>query len=145
MVGQQLGNCIGRGQFGSVYRALNINTGQIVAVKRIRLEGLPESEITQLMKEVDLLQRLRHPSIVQYEGMVRDDDSLDIVLEYVENGSLGQTLKAFGKFNERLVATYVTKILEGLHYLHEQQVCGAIIICELAAADGLVRRSSTVT
>lgn len=82
------------------------------------------------MKEVDLLQRLRHPSIVQYEGMVRDEDSLDIVLEYVENGSLGQTLKAFGKFNEKLVATYVTKILEGLHYLHEQQVSSTLNVIE---------------
>ncbi|KAG8990537.1 hypothetical protein FRB90_001732 [Tulasnella sp. 427] len=136
----QLGNCIGRGQFGSVYRALNINTGQIVAVKRIRLEGLPESEITQLMKEVHLLKRLQHPSIVQYEGMVRDDDSLDIVLEYVENGSLGQTLKSFGKFNEKLVATYVTKILEGLHYLHEQQV----VHCDLKAANILSTKNGNI-
>jgi len=41
---------------------------------------------------------------------------------YVENGSLGQTLKAFGKFNEKLVASYVIKILEGLHYLHSSKV-----------------------
>lgn len=78
---QQLGNCIGRGQFGSVYRALNLNTGQMVAVKRIRLEGLKEEEVTTLMREVDLVKRLSHPSIVKYEGMARDDDSLNIVLE----------------------------------------------------------------
>lgn len=80
---QQLGNCIGRGQFGAVYRALNLNTGQMVAVKRIRLEGLKEEEIAQLMKEVDLVKSLSHPSIVKYEGMARDDDTLNIVLEYV--------------------------------------------------------------
>lgn len=80
---QQLGNCIGRGQFGAVYRALNLNTGQMVAVKRIRLEGLKEDEIKQLMKEVDLVKSLSHPSIVKYEGMTRDDSSLNIVLEYV--------------------------------------------------------------
>ncbi|KAG6854033.1 hypothetical protein C0991_011238 [Blastosporella zonata] len=78
---QQLGNCIGRGQFGSVYRALNLNTGQMVAVKRIRLEGLKESEITTLMREVDLVKSLSHPSIVKYEGMARDADTLSIVLE----------------------------------------------------------------
>lgn len=78
---QQLGNCIGRGQFGSVYRALNLNTGQMVAVKRIRLEGLKEEEVTQLMREVDLVKSLSHPSIVKYEGMARDDDTLSIVLE----------------------------------------------------------------
>lgn len=78
---QQLGNCIGRGQFGAVYRALNLNTGQMVAVKRISLTGLKEEEISQLMKEVDLVKSLSHPSIVKYEGMARDEDTLSIVLE----------------------------------------------------------------
>lgn len=54
--------------------------------------------------------------------MVKDDEYFNIIMEYVENGSLSQTLKAFGKFNERLVAAYALKILEGLVYLHEQSV-----------------------
>ncbi|KAF9240655.1 hypothetical protein BU15DRAFT_73886 [Melanogaster broomeanus] len=133
----QLGNCIGRGQFGVVYRALNLTTGQMVAVKRIRLEGLKEEEVTQLMNEVDLMKSLSHPSIVKYEGMVRDDDFLNIVLEYAESGSLGQTLKAFGALNERLVAGYVVKILEGLHYLHRCQV----VHCDLKAANILTTKT----
>ncbi|KAJ7890536.1 Pkinase-domain-containing protein [Mycena olivaceomarginata] len=136
----QLGNCIGRGQFGSVYRALNLNTGQMVAVKRLRLEGLKEDEVTTLMREVDLVKRLSHPSIVKYEGMARDQDTLSIVLEYAENGSLGQTLKAFGKLNERLVASYVVKILEGLHYLHSSDV----VHCDLKAANILTTKNGNV-
>lgn len=136
----QLGNCIGRGQFGSVYRALNLNTGQMVAVKRIRLEGLKEEEVTTLMREVDLVKNLSHPSIVKYEGMGRDEDHLSIVLEYAENGSLAQTLKAFGKLNERLVASYVVKILEGLHYLHTSDV----VHCDLKAANILTTKNGNV-
>ncbi|KZV64677.1 hypothetical protein PENSPDRAFT_656389, partial [Peniophora sp. CONT] len=136
----QLGNCIGRGQFGAVYRALNLNTGQMVAVKRISLEGLKEEEVRQLMKEVDLVKSLRHPSIVKYEGMARDKDTLSIVLEYAENGSLGQTLKAFGKLNERLVASYVVKILEGLDYLHQSHV----VHCDLKAANILTTKNGNV-
>ncbi|RDB20820.1 hypothetical protein Hypma_012023 [Hypsizygus marmoreus] len=136
----QLGNCIGRGQFGSVYRALNLNTGQMVAVKRIRLEGLKEEEVTTLMREVDLVKSLSHPGIVKYEGMARDADTLSIVLEYAENGSLGQTLKAFGKLNERLVASYVVKILEGLHYLHQSDV----VHCDLKAANILTTKNGNV-
>lgn len=59
-----------------------------MAVKRIRLEGLKEDEISQLMREVDLIRYLSHPSIVQYEGMFRDDTWLNIVLEYVLEYSL---------------------------------------------------------
>jgi serine/threonine protein kinase len=136
----QLGNCIGRGQFGSVYRSLNLSTGQMVAIKRIRLSGVKEKEVRDVMREVEVLQRLSHPGIVKYEGMSRDDQFLNIVLEFVENGSLGQTLKAFGKFNERLVASYVAKILEGLHYLHSQ----GVVHCDLKAANILSTKNGNI-
>jgi hypothetical protein len=55
----------------------------MVAVKRIGLEGLKEEEIAQLMHEVELVKRLSHPSIVKYEGMARDENTLSIVLECV--------------------------------------------------------------
>ncbi|KAF8323513.1 kinase-like domain-containing protein [Cantharellus anzutake] len=72
--------------------------------------------------------------------MVRDKEHLSIVLEYVENGSLGQTLRAFGKLNERLVASYVVKILEGLHYLHTSKV----VHCDLKAANILTTKNGNV-
>lgn len=136
----QLGNCIGRGQFGSVYRALNLNSGQMVAVKRIKLEGRTDDEVTELMGEVDLLKSLTHPSVVKYEGLVRGPDVVSIILEYVENGSLLHTLKAFGNFPEKLVASYVVKILEGLNYLHEQNV----VHCDLKAANILTTKNGNV-
>ncbi len=78
---QQLGNCIGHGQLGSVYRSLNLGTGQMVAIKRIRLAGMKEEEVRDVMEEVEMLKRLSHPSIVKYEGMSRDEEYLNIVLE----------------------------------------------------------------
>lgn len=83
-VEQQLGECIGRGQFGTVYRALNLNSGQVVAVKRIQLEGKTEHEIRELSNEVSLLQRLNHPAIVRYQGLLRSENYLNIILEYGE-------------------------------------------------------------
>ena len=59
---------------------------------------------------------------------------------YAENGSLGQTLKAFGKLNEKLVATYVIKILEGLDYLHRNDV----VHCDLKAANILTTKTGNV-
>jgi serine/threonine protein kinase len=80
---QQLGNCIGRGQFGSVYLGLNIKTGETVAVKRIRLEGLADVEVQQLKREVELMRGLNHPAIVKYVGACETKGHLNIVLEYV--------------------------------------------------------------
>ena len=50
------------------------------------------------------------------------DHYLNIILEYVENGSLDSLIKKFGKFPETLVATYVQQVLLGLDYLHSQGV-----------------------
>ena len=53
----------------------------MVAIKRIRLAGMKEDEVRDVMREVELLKRLSHPSIVKYEGMSRDEEYLNIVLE----------------------------------------------------------------
>nr|GAT45690.1 predicted protein [Mycena chlorophos] len=136
----QLGDFLGRGQFFAVYRALNLNTGHSIAVKRISLDSLEKEEVNQLAREVDLLMKLSHPCILKYEGMARDNDALSIVLEYAENGTLYQALKAFGKLNERVVATCVIKILEGLQYLHSNDV----VHCNLKAANILTTKSGHV-
>uniref|UniRef100_V5E690 Protein kinase n=2 Tax=Kalmanozyma brasiliensis (strain GHG001) TaxID=1365824 RepID=V5E690_KALBG len=135
-----VGNCIGKGQFGSVYKAMNINTGAILAVKRIKLDGRTDAEVDDLMGEVDLMKRLVHPSVVKYEGFMRDAEFANIVLEYVENGSLQNTIKSFGNLPERLVASYVAKMLEGLYYLHEL----GVVHCDLKAANILTTKNGNV-
>jgi serine/threonine protein kinase len=76
-----LGDCLGRGAFGSVYRALNWNTGETVAVKQIKLADLPKSELRVIMLEIDLLKNLDHPNIVKYHGFVKSAETLNIILE----------------------------------------------------------------
>lgn len=138
---QQLGDCVGRGAFGSVYRALNWSTGETVAVKQIKLTDLPKSELNVIMQEIDLLKNLNHPNIVKYHGFVKSVENLYIILEYCENGSLHTICKNFGKFPENLVSLYTGQVLQGLLFLHEQGVIhrdikGANI---LTTKEGLVK------
>lgn len=118
----QLGDCLGKGAFGSVYRALNWGTGETVAIKQIKLADLPKTELRVIMLEIDLLKNLDHPNIVKYQGFVRTAETLNIILEYCENGSLHSIAKNFGRFPENLVALYMSQVLHGLLYLHEQGV-----------------------
>ena len=53
----------------------------MVAIKRIKLNGLKSEEVEDVMHEVELLKKLSHPSIVRYKGMSRDEEYLNIVLE----------------------------------------------------------------
>lgn len=124
-----------------MYRALNWGTGETVAVKQIKLADLPKGVDRSLQIEIDLLKNLNHPNIVKYNGFVKSSECLYIILEYCENGSLHSICKNFGKFPENLVALYMSQVLRGLSYLHEEGVIhrdikGANI---LTTKEGLVK------
>ncbi|KAI9318031.1 kinase-like domain-containing protein [Dichotomocladium elegans] len=133
----QLGNCIGKGQFGSVYRALDLSTGETVAVKRLDMQDIDQQDILQ---EASLLKSLSHSNVIQYIGFVPSKYHMNIILEYAEGGSLMSTLKAFGAFPEKLVASFCKKILYGLEYLHANQV----VHCDLKAANILTTKKGDV-
>ncbi|KAJ3814466.1 hypothetical protein F5876DRAFT_32857, partial [Lentinula aff. lateritia] len=137
---QQLGDSLGKGAFGQVYRALNWATGETVAIKQISLNNIPASELSSIMSEISLLKNLRHPNIVKYKGFVKTRMHLYIILEFCENGSLSQIGKRFGKFPEGLVGVYVSQVLEGLCYLHEQ----GVIHRDIKGANILTNKDGTV-
>jgi len=60
--------------------------------------------------------------IVKYVATVRTRGHLNIVLEYIENGSLTANLKKFGNFSPPLVSLYTRQVLQGLAYLHSQGI-----------------------
>ncbi len=137
----QLSDCLGKGAFGSVYRAFNWSNGETVAIKQIQLSHLPKTELNTIMQEIELLKNLQHANIVKYHGSVRDTNNLYIILEYCENGSLHSICKNFGKFPENLVSLYTAQVLQGLLFLHDQGVIhrdikGANI---LTTKEGLVK------
>ncbi|KIM28334.1 hypothetical protein M408DRAFT_140026 [Serendipita vermifera MAFF 305830] len=118
----QLGDSLGKGAFAQVFRALNWTTGETVAIKQIQLDNIPKGDLGEIMAEIDLLKNLNHPNIVKYKGFVKTKEFLNIILEYCENGSLQNICKRFGKFPESLVAVYISQVLHGLVYLHDQGV-----------------------
>ncbi|GMI26982.1 hypothetical protein TeGR_g7905, partial [Tetraparma gracilis] len=139
----QLGEKIGKGGSGEVHTALNLDTGEVVAVKTLRSSSSSsrQSAVDALQTEVELLKKLVHPNIVKYVDLVRSKNSLHVVLEYMENGSLRSLCDKFDGFSESLVAIYVTQVLTGLIFLHSQGVLhrdvkGANI---LTTKDGFVK------
>ncbi|XP_021891093.1 MAP3K epsilon protein kinase 1-like [Carica papaya] len=152
-----LGDEIGKGAYGRVYKGLDLENGDFVAIKQVSLENIAQEDLNIIMQEIDLLkwplkaklkellllQNLNHKNIVKYLGSLKTKTHLHIILEYVENGSLANIIKPnkFGPFPESLVAVYIAQVLEGLVYLHEQGVIhrdikGANI---LTTKEGLVK------
>ena len=125
------GDLIGEGSFGSVYLALHAVTGELLAVKQVELPNVTKGTetdkkrsnmINALKLEIDLLQGMQHPNIVQYLGTSCDEDYLNIFLEYVAGGSIAGMLKQYNHFQEPLIRNFVRQILDGLSYLHQMNI-----------------------
>ncbi|XWS09015.1 hypothetical protein CRYUN_Cryun40dG0049500 [Craigia yunnanensis] len=93
---------------------MNLDSGELLAVK--------QAHIRELEEEVKLLQNLSHPNIVRYLGTAREDDSLNILLEFVSGGSISSLLGKFGSFPESVIRMYSKQILLGLEYLHKNRI-----------------------
>ncbi|KAL5168942.1 MAP3K epsilon protein kinase 1 [Glycine soja] len=99
-----LGDEIGKGAYGRVYKGLDLENGDFVAIKQVSLENIAQEDLNIIMN-------LNHKNIVKYLGSSKTKSHLHIVLEYVENGSLANIIKPnkFGPFPESLVAVYIAQ------------------------------------
>ncbi|GMJ08319.1 NPK1-related protein kinase 3 [Hibiscus trionum] len=121
------GELIGCGAFGRVYMGMNLDSGELLAVKQVLIAANASKEKTQaqikeLEEEVKLLQNLSHPNIVRYLGTAREDESLNILLEFVPGGSISSLLGKFGSFPEPVIRMYTKQLLLGLEYLHKNRI-----------------------
>lgn len=122
------GELIGCGAFGRVYMGMNLDSGELLAVKQVSIAANSASKektqahIRELEEEVKLLKNLSHPNIVRYLGTAREDESLNILLEFVPGGSISSLLGKFGSFPESVIRMYTKQLLLGLEYLHKNGI-----------------------
>ena len=124
------GQLIGKGTYGRVYVAINATTGEFLAVKQVEVSQRSAGQDKDRMKElvaaldleIDTMQHLEHPNIVQYLGCDRNDCSISIYLEYISGGSVGSCLRKHGKFEEDVVRSLTRQTLAGLAYLHTEGI-----------------------
>ena len=114
-----LGSKIGSGAFGVVRIGMNTVTGTLMAVKSVQME---RAVMKDVRREVDLLKSLEHRNIVRYHGAEMDKTHLHIFQEWVPGGSVTGMLSKFGPFTLDVLRSYLAQILEGLAYLHENDI-----------------------
>ncbi|XP_021245540.1 mitogen-activated protein kinase kinase kinase kinase 3 isoform X7 [Numida meleagris] len=109
---------IGSGTYGDVYKARNVNTGELAAIKVIKLE--PGEDFAVVQQEIIMMKDCKHPNIVAYFGSYLRRDKLWICMEFCGGGSLQDIYHVTGPLSEQQIAYVSRETLQGLYYLHSK-------------------------
>uniref|UniRef100_A0A8C6L424 Mitogen-activated protein kinase kinase kinase kinase n=1 Tax=Nothobranchius furzeri TaxID=105023 RepID=A0A8C6L424_NOTFU len=119
---------IGSGTYGDVYKARNVNTGELAAIKVIKLE--PGEDFAVVQQEILMMKDCKHSNIVAYFGSylrcphkvpyLFRRDKLWISMEYCGGGSLQDIYHVTGPLSESQIAYMSRETLQGLYYLHNK-------------------------
>ncbi|XP_063273064.1 serine/threonine-protein kinase PAK 3-like, partial [Prinia subflava] len=110
---------VGQGGFGTVYKAFDPATGDVVALKKMPLHKRSRKEL--VINEIRIMKENRHPNIVNYIDSYLVDEDLWLVMEYVDGGTLTSVLlQVF--IDERMIAAISRECLKALDFLHSKNV-----------------------
>ncbi|XP_044147791.1 mitogen-activated protein kinase kinase kinase kinase 3 isoform X5 [Bufo gargarizans] len=109
---------IGSGTYGDVYKARNVNTGELAAIKVIKLE--PGEDFAVVQQEIIMMKDCKHTNIVAYFGSYLRRDKLWICMEFCGGGSLQDIYHVAGPLSEQQIAYVSRETLQGLYYLHNK-------------------------
>ncbi|KAK7945502.1 hypothetical protein WMY93_001230 [Mugilogobius chulae] len=113
---------IGEGTYGTVFKAKNRETHEIVALKRVRLDDDDEGVPSSALREICLLKELKHKNIVRLHDVLHSDKKLTLVFEYCD-----QDLKKYfdscnGDLDPETVKSFMYQLLKGLAFCHSRNV-----------------------
>lgn len=117
-------NKIDEGTYGVVYRAKDKKTGEIVALKKVKMEKEKEGFPLTSLREINVLLSFHHPSIVDVKEVVVGSnlDSIFMVMEYMEHDLKGLMEAMKQPFSQSEVKCLMLQLLEGVKYLHDNWV-----------------------
>lgn len=113
---------IGEGTYGTVFKAKNKETQEIVALKRVRLDDDDEGVPSSALREICLLKELKHKNIVRLHDVLHSDRKLTLVFEHCD-----QDLKKYfdslnGDIDPDVVMSFMFQLLKGLSYCHSRNI-----------------------
>lgn len=93
---------IGQGTYSSVYKARDLETGKIVALKKVRFVNMDPESVRFMAREIYILRKLDHPNVMKLEGLVAStmSCSLYLVFEYMDHDLAGLAATRGIKFTE---------------------------------------------
>ncbi|GJN14329.1 hypothetical protein PR202_gb01140 [Eleusine coracana subsp. coracana] len=120
---------IGEGTYGQVFMAKEMQTQEIVALKKIRMDNEREGFPITAIREIKILKKLHHPNVIQLKEIVTSPvegnkykGSIYMVFEYMDHDLTGLADRPGMRFTIPQIKCYMRQLLMGLHYCHINQV-----------------------
>ncbi|KAI9116189.1 hypothetical protein K1719_013119 [Acacia pycnantha] len=129
---------IGEGTYGLVYKAREIETGELVALKKIRMENEREGFPITAIREINILRKIKHENIIKLKEVVTSSGpekgeqgepdgnkykgGIYMVFEYMDHDLAGLTYRPGMRFSVPQIKCYMRQLLRGLHYCHASEV-----------------------
>ncbi|XAR67861.1 Cyclin-dependent kinase [Bertholletia excelsa] len=115
---------IGQGTYSNVYKARDLMTGKVVALKKVRFEDAEPESLKFMAREILILRKLDHPNVIKLQGLVtsRMSSSLYLVFDYMEHDLAGLAAVQKNKFTEPQIKCFMKQLLSGLEHCHNNGV-----------------------
>ncbi|KUF78658.1 SNF1-related protein kinase catalytic subunit alpha KIN10 [Phytophthora nicotianae] len=118
-----LGETIGKGTFGKVKLGLHTLTGEKVAVKILEKKRIVQAaDVERVAREIKILKRNRHPNVIQLYEVIDSPDRIFLIMEHIDGGEMFEYIVAHHRIREPEAAFLFRQIVEGLAYLHSNEV-----------------------
>ncbi|KAH7374156.1 hypothetical protein BKA64DRAFT_586495 [Cadophora sp. MPI-SDFR-AT-0126] len=113
---------VGSGTYGKVFKAIHVYTKDLVALKKIRMEGERDGFPVTAVREIKLLQSLKHPNIVNMQEVMVEKNDCFMVFEYLSHDLTGLLNHPTFKLEAAHKKHLAKQLFEGLDYLHRRGV-----------------------
>lgn len=105
-----------------VYKAKDRMTGEIVALKKIRLEAEDEGIPGTAIREISLLKELQHPNIVRLYDVVHTEKKLTLVFEFLDLDLKKYMDQLEGGLDLPTMKSFLYQLTRGIAYCHHHRV-----------------------
>uniref|UniRef100_A0A8C4QGK0 Mitogen-activated protein kinase kinase kinase 4 n=1 Tax=Eptatretus burgeri TaxID=7764 RepID=A0A8C4QGK0_EPTBU len=116
----QRGNKIGEGQYGKVYTCVNVDTGELMAMKEIRFQPNDHKTIKETADEIKIFEGIQHPNLVRYYGVELHREEMYIFMEYCDEGTLEEVARL--GLQEPVIRLYTKQLALAVSILHENGI-----------------------
>ena len=113
---------VGSGTYGKVFKAIHVYTKNMVALKKIRMEGEKDGFPVTAVREIKLLQSLKHDNVVSLQEVMVEANDCFMVFEYLSHDLTGLLNHPTFKLEHAHKKHLAKQLFDGLNYLHRRGV-----------------------